>query len=233
MAAPRQPKGNPTLSDDARTELQRKELDALHNKLAKRGIDDGKRRDLFRATEVPGGFEGRLERELSEVQQKRGVLNEMLERRTADHTQLHLIHGIPPCESLTKCAHENADCAVGMDAFTLKEIGILSFSTGYQAFLVASRTADRLGPASASSYGAIVDRLVRPAKDGDLGLSYREVALLRIEARGLPLPFAEKFVESEANAVKKARSEYIHPRKNRSRGKGPKLGQSEDPDKVK
>ena len=60
MAAPRQPKGNPTLSDDARTELQRKELDALHNKLAKRGIDDGKRRDLFRATEVPGGFEGRL-----------------------------------------------------------------------------------------------------------------------------------------------------------------------------
>ncbi len=233
MAAPRQPKGNLTLSDDARKELQRKELDALHNKLAKRGIDDGKRRDLFRATEVPRGFEGRLEKELSEVQHRHGVLNEMLERRTADHVQLHLMHGIPPCESLTKCANENADSSVGMDAFTLKEIGILSFSTGYQAFLVACRTSDRFGRASASSYGAIVDRLVRPAKEGDHGLSYREIALLRIEARGLLLPFAEKFLESETNAVKKARSEHIHPRKNRSRGKRPKRGQSEDPDKVK
>jgi hypothetical protein len=217
VSSPRTRKVKPLAPEDARRDEQRQELEAIHGKLRARGVDDGESRKLMQATEERGGFEGRQVKRVSDAKRRLLALEAMLQRRHADHARLHRLLDTECCASISKCAAENAEEPLGHDAATIMALGRLGVAAGFQKQVERSRLRGTLGAPGRDSVGGVVAFLVDEGQAGSHALSYREVALLRLEARAVKLPFTDERIEDETEAVKKARSEYGLPPRARAR----------------
>lgn len=219
MGTPRTPKGKPVPAASVREAEQRRELERLHAKLAAQGIDERERKRLFRATEVRGGAEGLYARLLSAAKTRAAELSSLFERRRDEHEHLHVLLGAEPCESLSKCRQD--DDPLGHDAAVVLGLNMLIVGAEGDLSNLRRRMPKILGQPGRDSRKAVVTFLADKTRAGDLACSFREIAFLRLEARGRTLPFSDTSIKSETGAVKKAASEYRSPPRDRRKRVGP------------
>lgn len=221
MSSPRQPKAKKQ-KDPPKAKLiehQRKILDAALEKFAARNL--GERapdlllKQLLSVSEVRGGFEFEQARRTVLSERRLKALGKILDRAIDDHARLHELVDEVPCTSISECAEDQGDSAVGLHAGALRGISALVVWAEMRTSIETLRTSNRREPPGLDSLGGVVTFLVEGGHAGPNTLSYEEVAMLRLEARGRPLPFSAQSIRSATEAVRKAHAAHGRPRRHR------------------